>query len=772
MNELESLLQEKIEQLETGESLETSLADLPEQEASVLRMVAAMRQMQFPKEDGKGWIAQRSHILNYAQQTLNGQQNVNGASAVAVLPTPLEQIRSFLDRLLSRREFAFGALALLVLFTCGFLFLATASFAGWIFNRDDQLAGVPRLETPINETIEKQPTAIAQIPDPEATALPTAIPNYVSVIPSNSLTVPEIDPKTASVQVMQGVAEIQTGDAGEWVAVNQVGTLVAGQHIRTGPFSSVVLKFFDGSEAHLGTNTVLWVEELDAQAVGKGVRIIKLSQKLGESEHFVETRDEQGARYKITTPGGIGVATGTKFSVLVTEDLMTQFSVAEGEVEVTNLNDTIAVKPGQSTISIAGQTPSVPTFQITGEGEVTQTGLTWIIAGQSFQTTEHTIIIGNPQVGDLVRVEGYFSSEGKNVATRIILLSPALNNYFELTGQVEAMGEGLWTISGQEIVINDETGIEEEIQVGDTVYVSGVILADGTLIAGRIILFDEAHGQPFSFVGLVQEMHENYWLISGKAISIDHNTGIAAGIAIGDLVIVRGRILEDNVWLARSITPSNNEATFEFTGIVQTLDPWMVGGISFDTREWTVIEPGIEVGELVRVSGIILDDGRWVATRISSLETYPSNTIVFIGIVTSIDPWVVNGLPLVITDATSIGDHIRVGTPVIVTVQLLEDGTWVVLRIHPLHPVFGFGCLMINSTVTNITGNQIILGNWAPIILNDSIVIDGDIQANSVILFHTCVLHDGTIIIIHIIVIYQPVIIIIKDPPKGNHNGR
>ncbi len=772
MNALESLLQEKIEQLETGEALETSLADLPEPEASVLRMVAAMRQMQFPEEDGKGLIAQRSYILNYAQQTLNGHQNVNGASAVAVPPTPLDQVRSLLDRLLSRREFAFGALALLVLFACGFLFLTTASFAGWIFNRDDQLVGVPRIETPINETIEKQPTAIAQIPEPEATALPTSVPDYVSVIPSNSLTVPEIDPKTAGVQVLQGIAKIQTGDAGEWVAVNQVGTLTAGQRIQTGPLSSVILTFFDGSEAHLGENTLILVEELDAQALGSGPRIIKLSQRLGESEHFVESRDEQGARYKITTPGGIGVATGTKFSVLVTEDLMTQFAVAEGEVEVTNLNDTIAVKPGQSTISIAGQTPSTPTFQITGEGEVTQTGLTWIIAGQSFQTTEHTIIIGNPQVGDLVRVEGYFSSEGKNVATRIILLSPALNNYFELTGQVEAMGDGLWTISGQEIVINDETGIEDEIQVGDTVYVSGVILADGTLVAGRIILFDEVHGQPFSFVGLVQEMHENYWLISGKAISIDHNTGIAAGIAIDDMVIVRGRILEANVWLARSITPDNNEATFEFTGIVQTMDPWMVSGISFETREWTVIEPAIEVGELVRVTGIILADGRWVATRISSLEIHPSNTIVFIGIVTSIDPWVVNGLPLVITDATIIGDHIRVGTPVIVTVQLMEDGTWVVLSIHPLRPIFGFGCLMINSTVTSITGNQIILGNWAPIVLGDGVVVDGDIQVNSVILFHTCVLHDGTIIIIHIIVIYQPVIIIIKDPPKGNHNGR
>lgn len=772
MQELDTLLQEKIEALEAGGSLETCLVELPEQEAKVLRLVAAMRQMQFPEEDREGLSAQRAQILTYAQQTLNGHPKPNGAAGLVMSPSPLDPIRSFLDRLLSRREFAWGALTLLILFTCSFLFVAAASFAGWMFNRDTRVADAPRIATPINEFVDKQPTAITPVPEPEATASPTAIPHYVSVILPASSAVPEIDPKTVGVQVLQGIAEIQTGGDGAWQPVNQVGKLAAGQWIRTGPLSSVVLTFFDGSEAHLGENTVIIVDELDAPAEGNGPRIIKLTQKLGESEHFVEPRNEQGARYKITTPGGIGIAKGTQFSVLVTEDLLTQFSVAEGEVEVTNLNDTIVVKPGQFTMSIAGQTPSVPTFQISGEGEVTQTGLTWIIAGQSFQTNEHTIIVGNPQVGDLVRVEGYLTSDGKNVAFRIILLRPALTNHFALTGQVEDMGGTPWIISGQEIVVNDETSIEGGIQVGDTVYVSGIIRADGTLVARQIILLDENHGQPFFFAGLVQEMHENYWVISGKAISIDGNTTIEAGIEIGDLVSVRGRILEDNVWLARSITPSSSEAAFEFTGIVQTMEPWTVSGIPFETRDWTVIDPGIEVGDRVRVAGVILSDGRWVAAHITSLETNPTHVLVFIGIVNSMDPWVVNGLPLVITDTTVIGGQIRVGTPVVVTVQLMEDGTWVVLRIQPLHPIFGFGCLLVNSTVTSITGNQIILSNWTPIVLGDGVVVEGDIQPNSVILFQTCVLHDGTIIIIHIIVIYRPVIIIIPDPPKGNHNGR
>ncbi|HLF88388.1 MAG TPA: DUF5666 domain-containing protein [Anaerolineales bacterium] len=783
MQDLDSLLQDKIDLLEVGESLDTCLMDLPEQEANLLKLVATIRKVDFSAPEGSEFTEQRSQVLNYAQQTLKGKQISNGGRDTA-FPNLLDQVRSILDRLLSRRELAFGAVALLVMFACVFLFLATAGLMGWMINQDNQVAEVPGISTAEFESIDKQPIVITpltteQIAATEAVAqaTPAGSPTDVAVeyVPVTRATpaLPEIDPKTAAVQVMQGSAQIQTGDEGEWVTVNQVGTLVAGQRIRTGKFSKVILTFYDGSEVHLGANTVIFVDELDAQPTGKAPRIVKLTQRLGETEHIVTSRDEKGARYKITTPGGIGTVQGTKFSVLVTEDLLTRFAVTEGELEVNNLNKAVVVKPGQSTITIAGQKPSEAVFQINGEGEVSQIGLAWIISGQSFQITKHTNIVGDPQVGDLVRVEGYTTFDGKNVAVRILLLQHALTNQFTLTGEVEEIGGGLWKVSGQELVVNDETSIEGDIEIGDTVYVSGVILTGGTLLAERIILVDETPGLAFFFVGLVQEIYDNYWVISDRVISIDGNSTITPGIAVGDLVVVRGRILEDDIWLARSITLSSNEATFEFTGIVQTIDPWTVSGISFEMRDWTIVEPGIEAGDLVRVNGTILSDGTWVATRISSLENLPLHVIVFVGIVNSTAPWVVNGLPLVISDDTIITGEITVGTPVIVTIQLMEDGTWVVLSIRPIHPLFGFGCLSVNAPVTGITGNQIILGNWAPITLDDDVDVDGEIKVNSVILFHVCGLHDGTVVIIQIIVIYQPVIIIVPPPPKGNgnHNG-
>jgi len=775
MEELESLLQEKIERLEAGESLDVCLTGLPEQESNVLRLVTIMREAQFPEQDSKAISEQRTKILDYAQQTFNGNHKPSGVSMVATAPSLLDQIRSLIDRMLSRRELAFGAVVLLVFFACISLFLITAGFGGWMLSRDHQVADVPGVANPNGEKIDKQPVATEQNVATEVaissapSGTPVSEPEYVSVA-RPTLTVPEIDPKTASVRVVQGIAEIQTGNDGEWVIVNQVGTLIAGQQIRTGAFSKVILAFYDGSEAHLGANTVIFVDELDAQLAGKGARIVKLTQRLGETEHLVATRDEKGARYKITTPGGIGTAQGTKFSVLVTEDLLTRFAVAEGEIEVNSLGKAVVVKPGQSTLTIAGQKPGETFFQINGEGEVSQMGLTWVIAGQSFQTNNHTLIVGNPQVGDLVRVEGHLTGKGVNVAVRIILLRRAIANQFTLNGKIEAIGTELWTISGQEIVINAETEIAGDPQVGDSVYVSGVILTGGTLLAEQIALVEDQPGLPFFFTGLVQEVHENFWVISDKVISIGTNTVIGAEVGVGDLVTVRGRILEGNIWLAHVIVAANHDATFEFTGTVQSMAPWQVSGISFEIRDWTVIDLGIEAGDLVRVKGVILSDGTWVATHIASFVDFPQQAIVFIGIVSSTDPWVVNGIPLVITDDTIIAGNIEVGTPVIVMVQLLEDGTWVVLSIRPIFPQFGFGCLMVNATVTSITGNQIILGNWTPITLGDDISVDGELEENSVILFNTCVLYDGTVIIIHIIVIYQPVIIIIPDPPRGNGN--
>jgi hypothetical protein len=67
---------------------------------------------------------------------------------------------------------------------------------------------------------------------------------------------------------------------------------------------------------------------------------------------------------------------------------------------------------------------------------------------------------------------------------------------------------------------------------------------------------------------------------------------------------VQGWILENGDWLAESILPVIPETIyFDFTGMVESTDPWRVAGIALETRTWSAIDPGIEPGDIVRARG-------------------------------------------------------------------------------------------------------------------------------------------------------------------------
>ena len=376
-----------------------------------------------------------------------------------------------------------------------------------------------------------------------------------------------------------------------------------------------------------------------------------------------------------------------------------------------------------------------------------------------------------------MHLDGHLLPDGSRLADRIILLRRAVANRFSLNGEVEAMGI-TWTIAGQAILVNEQTVIDENIALGDQVRAEGIILPGGTLQAQVITRPEELPGLPFQFTGVVQVINDGGWIISGQAIALNEETAVEEGVIVGDVVRVRGWILEDGAWLARHIHRQPDDLpTFEFTGAVQSIDPWQVAGIHFETRPWTIIAPGIHLGDSVRVRGSILSDGTWIAHSITPLADTLPNIVSFIGVVASINPWVVNGLPLVVTADTVILGDITVGSLVVVQAQLLPDGTWTVLSIRPLYPDFGFGCLIISSPVTAVNTDAIQVRHWGGHIARAN--IQGDIKVNSVVILPLCTGWNGTIIIIGtIIVIYQPIIIIIDDggnqsPPgcKGSGHG-
>src|ERR1043165_1524314 len=129
--------------------------------------------------------------------------------------------------------------------------------------------------------------------------------------------------------------------------------------------------------------------------------------------------------------------------------------------------------------------------------------------------------------------------------------------------------------------------------------------------------------------------------------------------------------------------PVAGASTFELVGTLQSTNPWKVAGSTLETNDTTKIENGLQAGDLVRVKGAVLEGGKWVAYSIerADQQTNPSSTIVIIGKVTSTNPWIVNGITLKVTADTVITGNITPGMLVRVEILLLEDGTWEVVSI-------------------------------------------------------------------------------------------
>ncbi|MEP7133922.1 MAG: DUF5666 domain-containing protein [Chloroflexota bacterium] len=168
-------------------------------------------------------------------------------------------------------------------------------------------------------------------------------------------------------------------------------------------------------------------------------------------------------------------------------------------------------------------------------------------------------------------------------------------------------------------------------------------------------------------------------------------------------------------------TSFGNDPTFEFVGEIQSLDPWKVGGVTLKTGKQTQTEAGLKVGDLVKVTGVILEGKTWMAYSIKKAETQTQSTTILIGKVTSMDPWVVDGFSLNVTADTIIDAGIEVGTIVRVEIILLEDDTWEVIHISPLSAlVETSGCVTVIATVVSVNGSEVQFLGWPTVIPLDS----------------------------------------------------
>lgn len=775
MNEQVDLLQERLEQLEAGAPLAELLLDCPQEEAELLQLAAALQQINVPAPNATNVITRRTELLLLAQR----QRQITGVGFWQTL-----------QEWLQGRQWVVAtsvAVIVMVLLLGISLWARSEQGANTAVAPTPPLATDPELalivaETDIETTVTADDTPVTAVDMADDTELEASLPvsdtpaiaaalynHFIPIMESPFMT----SANQAGLINPLGLVEVQRAD-GAWTAVTHQVIVSAGQHVRTGSLSSVTLLFYDGSQATLGPDSEISLDSVEALRPADGFRTVILTQLAGESTHTVQFRNDSGSRYEVKTLTGSGIARGTRFRVSIGADSQTSYAVTEGRVEVRNAERTVSVTAGQVTSFTADAPPNSPTFLISGEGVVTAIETdAWTIAGQIFTIDATTVIVGSPQVGDYVHVEGHMLPNDTPYAERITLLYESPLNRFRLTGPVEEIGATAWVVAGQSIGITATTIIDPDIAIGDRVLVTGLILADSQFEAERIERLEDQNELPFSFVGVVQTIDNETWTISGLVVTLDADTEIQGGIAVGDLVKVEGVILEGDVWLAQEIKLLETEdATFSLVGILESIDPWVMAGVSFTVRPWTLIDDNLMVGELVRVNGRILADGTWVAYEITRLDDDDDAlVIVFVGVVDSMDPWVVNGLPLTNDENSIIDADVTVGSLVRVTAEIRANGIWLIRELMLLNNNIEPGCVAITAVITNLSGDLITLSNGQTVVLGEDVVIDGALRVGSVVVIIACVDDDGVITIISITVIYDPGDTPAPPPPPDPEPG-
>jgi hypothetical protein len=136
------------------------------------------------------------------------------------------------------------------------------------------------------------------------------------------------------------------------------------------------------------------------------------------------------------------------------------------------------------TIEPAPQAPEEP-FEFRGLIESIDADR-WMVGGYSLVITADTRIEGSPGQGLLAQVKALRLADGSLVAVEIIVEPPTEEVQFE--GLIQSLAEGEWVVEGVIVRLDGQTVVEGKPAVGGSAEVQGLLLADGAVLARRIVV--------------------------------------------------------------------------------------------------------------------------------------------------------------------------------------------------------------------------------------------------------------------------------------------
>jgi Domain of unknown function (DUF5666) len=285
----------------------------------------------------------------------------------------------------------------------------------------------------------------------------------------------------------------------------------------------------------------------------------------------------------------------------------------------------------------------------------------WVVSGQKLSISAQTVIDGAIAVGDTVKVHATVTSDGVVNVNKIesvskeaansetdnpeSTISPqftpqstpgAINPHDEkdFFGVVELIGANSWQVSGQVFIINPQSEIQGNIQVGDKVKVHFLNNGDGTFTATEIGLVDnqsqdsngENHPNTLQLTGKVEAFAPDSWTVKGQVFAINTQTQIKDNILLGDVVKVHYVVNTDGTFTATEIELAGNNQAHnsekKLTGVLQELTPTQatIDGVVVLITPQTVLDSGMVIGVMVKADVVTNADGTVTALKINTFD--------------------------------------------------------------------------------------------------------------------------------------------------------
>ncbi len=265
--------------------------------------------------------------------------------------------------------------------------------------------------------------------------------------------------------------------------------LTAGQQITTFPSSKATLVFSDGSSIVIGPDSSLLIDQLSGS--WDGALNLRVRQQAGSANYMLFHPDNK-SKYSILSPSSQASIDNASLTVNVLDSQQVQYSVIDGQANVTSRQGHVQLTPGQTVLSSTDGTLNAPAFSFSLVGSLDAApGGRWAVNGFEFSISSQTFMINQLQVGQVVNVLGQIQNGGEWQATAVTSAFTQ-ETRVEFTGVVEARDGDGWKIGGKHIRTADLNQASQDIIIGSKVQVVLSALSQGVFQAANIEVLQAA----------------------------------------------------------------------------------------------------------------------------------------------------------------------------------------------------------------------------------------------------------------------------------------